>query len=324
MMPQTETHPAQPGLRPTWSRAEYRLKFSAGGLLLFVVRFPAMVAQAFNLGATECDYEPLLTDDIRAAIVYSQPAEQPLSRVRLQRDVIRYVRSQYRRFLIALNGTYAEYEKRFSSRRRKHFHQAVRKLRSASGGAIDWREYRWPADIQAFHTLARQVSQTTYQERLVDAGLPDTDAFRSQLAETAERDGVRGYILFLDREPIAYEYCPVSGAVITCERLGYDPDYRQYSPGLVLLLLTLGRLFETKQFEIFDLGRGEAWYKETLATGSVLCADIYWFRKTISNLALVLCHATFELLSTTLSSISERLGVRQKLKRIVRSHYGRT
>jgi Acetyltransferase (GNAT) domain len=306
--------------------SEHRLKFSLGGVLLHAVRFPAITMDAAFQAVGGADRlavcPPALPGDVRAAIVYSHPAEQPLRRVRLQGDVIRYVRSQYRRVLIDLNGTYAEYEKRFSSRRRKHFHQALRRLAAASGGAIDWREYRHPSDMQVFYSLAREVSQTTYQEKLVDAGLPATDTFRHQLAEMAERDSVRGYILFLDQRPIAYQYCPSSGTVITCERIGYDPAYRQHSPGLVLLLLMLESLFAAKCFDIFDLGKGEYAYKETMATSSVPGADIYYFRRTIPNLFLVLCHATFESCSTTMSSISERLGLRQKLKRLLRAHYG--
>jgi CelD/BcsL family acetyltransferase involved in cellulose biosynthesis len=312
---------------PTWRRIERRLKFSVGGVLLHAVRFPALTYDAAFRDDGGADSlavcAPALPDDVRAAIVYSHPTHQRLRRICIQTRTLRYVRSQYRRFLIELNGTYAQYEKQFSSRRRKHFHQAVRKLRSASGGAIDWREYRRPSDMASFHRLARAISQTTYQEKLVDAGLPDTDAFRHDLAEMAERDDVRGYILFLNQKPIAYEYCPASGDVITCERLGYDPECRQHSPGLVLLLLTLERLFESKRFGIFDFGRGEFAYKETLATNSVPCADIYYFRKTIANVTLVLCHSAFEASVKTVSSIAEKLGLRPKLKRILRAHYER-
>jgi CelD/BcsL family acetyltransferase involved in cellulose biosynthesis len=311
----------------TWKRADHRLKFSFGGVLLHAVRFPAVTREAAFLADITADglgiCQPSLPDDVRAAIVYSQRAEQPLGRVQLQAHTVRYVRSQYRRFLIALNGTYVDYEKKFSPQRRRHFRQAVRRFAEASGGTIDWREYRRPSDMALFHSLAREVSQKTYQEKLTDAGLPDTDTFRQELAERAERDSVRGHILFLDQKPIAYQYCPASGTVITCERLGYDPEYRQHSPGLVLLLLTLERLFTEKRFDIFDFGKGEYSYKETMATSSVPCADIYYLRRTMSNLALVFCHATIEVCSTTLSSISERLGLRRKLKKVLRSHYGR-
>lgn len=307
---------------PAWARLEHRLKFSLGGVLLHAVRLPAVMLDAAFLERNADIGEPALPEDVRVAIVYSQPAAQSLRRICFQTRTIRYVRSQYRRFLIGLNGPYAQYEKRLSSRRRKHFHQMMRKFTSASGGTIDWREYRRPPEMPTFHSLAREVSQNTYQEKLVDAGLPATDAFRRELIEMAERDRVRGYILFLDQKPIAYQYCPARGHVITCERLGYDPEYRQHSPGLVLLLLTLERLFSGKRFEIFDFGRGEFSYKETLATSSIPCADIYYFRKSLFNLVLVLCHASLEVCAKTVSSISEKLGIRQKLKKIVRTHYG--
>lgn len=316
---------ADPITNTAWKRVEHRLKFSVGGVLLHAVAFPAATREAAFLedSAEHQASPPYLPNDARAAICFSERADELLPRVQLQTGTIRYVRSQYRRFLITLDGTYTDYEKKFSSQRRKHFRQALRKFTETSGGAIEWREYRRPSEMAEFHRLGREVSQKTYQEKLTDAGLPDTDAFRHELAERAELDCVRGHILFLEGKPIAYQYCPTSETVITCERLGYDPAYRQHSPGLVLLLLTLERLFAEKRFQIFDFGKGEYSYKETMATSSVPCADIYHFRRTMSNIALVFCHATLELCSARLSAASERLGLRDKLKKLLRSHYGR-
>ena len=67
---------------------------------------------------------------------------------------------------------------------------------------------------------------------------------------------------------MAYEYCPVACDVITCERVGYDPECRQHSPGLLT----------------FDFGRGEFSFKATLATGSIPCADIYCLRHKLKEL----------------------------------------
>jgi hypothetical protein len=314
--------------RQNWNRVETRLKFSFGGILLHSVRFAAATLNVpfLELGLNPADSDHFFKDlpaDLDAAIIYSHPIEGHISRIQFQPDFLRYARSQYRRFLIDLSGTYQEYELKFSSRRRKHLRSMVRKFSELSGGAIDWREYRRPDQMAAFYEFARRISQRTYQEKFVDAGLPATPEFQQQLLELAEQDNVHGAILFLDGKPIAYQYCTAGGLMLTCDRVGYDPDYRQHSPGFLLLLLTLERLFIERHFEIFDFGRGDYSYKETLATRFIPCADLFYFRRTFLNIAMVFCHAALAGSSEQIAVLFDRLGVRQKLKTIMRSHYAR-
>ena len=55
-----------------------------------------------------------------------------------------------------------------------------------------------------FHHLAREISAKTYQERLLDAGLPADESYLEILQALASRDQVRAFILFHQDVQAAY------------------------------------------------------------------------------------------------------------------------
>src|SRR2546425_3483870 len=305
-----------------WFEKRVRLKFSFGGILLHSAWFDALVLDEHlaNLGSDPADPCPSfegIPRGICAALISSHPIREQLARVALVRGTVRYVRSQYRRFYIDLNGSYSDYLKRFSSQRRNHLTRMVRKFEKSCGGYIRWREYERPEEMAEFHRLARQVSQKTYQEKLVDAGLSDSEEFRQEITRLAASGGVRGQLLFYGERPIAYQFCRADAGILTYEVVGYDPEFRQHSPGTVLLLLTLQKLFSEQSFFRFDLGKGEYAYKETLSTASDLCADIYYFRFTLRNFLLVASHAALTHCSDAVAALLAAFRLKQRIKRLL-------
>ncbi len=72
-----------------------------------------------------------------------------------------------------------------------------------------WKVYKAPGEMPEFFRLARAVSKITYQEKLLDAGLPDSEEFRHEMERLAQQGRVRGFILFYQNKPVSYLYCPV-------------------------------------------------------------------------------------------------------------------
>ncbi len=312
----------------SWVVKSVRLKFVFGGFLLRTVRFKALVLNG-NFGDLSTDpSEPRGAIDqqpaeVLATLVSSHPVDHILPRLSFVGDKIRYVPRQYKRFYLDLNGTFQDYIGQLSHNRRKQLRRSLRSFAAASGGHTQWREFRYPDEMTEYHRLAREVSAKTYQENLADAGLPDGAAFLDEIIEMAANDAIRGYILFLDGKPIAYHHCPTEGNVIVYERTGYDLDYRHLRPGLTLLFLAIEHLFITGTFSRFDFGRGEFAYKESFSAGSVLCADIYHFRRTPANYALVLAHTAVDGTWTAIASVLDRFHLKDRLKKMVRLHYGK-
>lgn len=306
-----------------WIEEPTRLKYSFGGILLYTARLSATTLDVHfsRLTTNPADQQPpweAFSSEVRVARVLSHPIEGELPRLCLLPDAIRYVPSRYRRFYINLEGTFAKYLEDLSSESRYGLRRRIRKFTDLSGGAIRWHEFRRPEEMAEYHRLARQVSRETYQERHLDAGLADGEDFRRKLITLAEVDAVRGYILYQGEKPVAYVYCSAQQDILVYHKAGYDPEFHRHSPGTVLLYLMLESLFEQRRFQSLDFGRGEYPYKESLSTGATECADIYYFRRTSSNLLLAGTHSALDTFSSSTSNMLNRLGLKTKIKRFIR------
>ena len=202
----------------------------------------------------------------------------------------------------------------------------MRKFEQASGGTIRWSCYRTPQEIEEFYALARSVSARSYQERLLDAGLPGGDAFREAMIRAAGEGNIRGYLIFLDAEAIAYLYCPIRDGVVQYAYLGYLLEFTDLSPGTVLLWLTMEDLFKEGGHRVFDFTEGGArskhGQKRLFATGSVQCADVYVLRFTLANAGIVLAHAGVEWIVVRTGKLLEAAGVKRGVRRVVRRFRG--
>ncbi|MDQ8756402.1 GNAT family N-acetyltransferase [Sphingosinicella sp. LHD-64] len=197
-----------------------------------------------------------------------------------------FVRQHYSRHHADLRIGFDAYLAGFSAKTRSTLRRKVRRLADRSGGALDLRAYRAPGEMAEFHRLARQVSARTYQERLLDAGLPEGSEALTRLEALARRDAVRGWVLLVDDEPISYLHAPAEGEVLLYAHLGYDPDFADFSPGTVLQVEAMRQLMGERRFAWFDFTEGDGAHKRLFATGSIDSVDLLLLRRTPANLLL--------------------------------------
>lgn len=197
-----------------------------------------------------------------------------------------FVRQRYPRHYADLRIGFDAYYAGFSAKRRATLRRKEKKLAEASGGAIDVRSYRAPAEMRAFHRLARDVAAATYQERLLGAALPAGGAFADALVRAAEADAVRGWILHVRGEPAAYLHAPAQGDSLLYAHLGYRPAFADLSVGTMLQLHAMRDLMSEGRFRWFDFTGGDGEHKRQWATGSVPSADVLLLRPTPGNLAV--------------------------------------
>jgi hypothetical protein len=191
----------------------------------------------------------------------------------------------------------------------------LRKFEEFSGGGIEWREFQ-PPTMDEFHRLAYDLSERTYQARLLRSGLPALDQFRRIVSECRD---ARGYILLHAAKAIAYIFCPVHDGNLSYDCVGFDPDYHQWSPGTVLQYLALQSLFAERRFRCFDFTEGEGAHKQFFGNRSVLCADILYFRKTARNFLLIYLHSGLAMISRAIVGALDRLGLKARIKKLIRS-----
>lgn len=262
----------------------------------------------------------------QGALLYAAPVEAGDTRLRFQDGLLRYVPQEAERHLVRLEGDFEDYMALFAGKTRSTLRRKVRRFeREALPGPV-FQEYRGSAELATFLPLARQVSARSYQETMLDAGMPDDADFRNELQAAGDEDRARGYLLFHGEQPVAYLYCPLYADVARYEFVGYDPAFGRLSPGTVLLLKVLERLFPDPLVHVFDFteGGGDDGHKAFFATETRQCGNVYYFPPTLRNLLVVLAHVSAGAVSVHTGRTLQRLGMKTRVRTALRALRGRS
>jgi len=304
-----------------WLAQSKTLRFQIGELTLGSVNLPSQTLDTHFLHFRGGAEEPILPFNefppgTEAFFAGSYPIPQRMRRIAFRNSRIRYVPAQYFRYYIDLQGSFENYVQKFSSKARSNLRKKIRRYAEFSGGEIAWRAFS-RTEMEEFHSIAFRVAESTYQARLqLGSALPPYDEFCRHLSKYTD---ARGFILFHDGSPVSYIFCPIVDNSLLYEFVGYDSGYEKWSPGTVLQYCVLQSLFENREFTMFDFTEGEGIHKEFFANRSCLCADIFYFRLTPKNLAIVIVHAGLFTASRSIVHLLDRMGVKVRIKKYLRS-----
>jgi GNAT acetyltransferase-like protein len=306
--------------RGEWQSRQIGFRYQLSYLKLFEINFTALDdARPFDPdrpAVAELDAPlPEVPAPYDVIAIRHQPLSAPIAVIKRVPTMLRYAPRQLLHFYTDLRRSHGDPFGAMSSKTRSTVLRKVRNYEKFCGGAISWRICRTPEDMRDYQAQARQVAIKTYQERLFDAGLPDDDAFRNHTLELADRDLVRGFLLFHGDRPVAYLYTPAPDGFLVYQYLGYDPAYASHSPGTVLQYLALKALYEEGRFPLYYWGYGFSQTKQIFSTGQFLAADVYFFRPTVRNYVAVWLHYTTDRFSEIVGALLDRVGLKQKINR---------
>lgn len=262
-----------------------RLRFQLGARTPFSVQRRlrrTMVPLDTALQGGELSLPPLDPAD-HGYFASSIPLTQIDRLTRRHGDLKPFVYQRYARRYADLGVGFDAYMQGFSSKTRSTLRRKLRKFAEIAGGELDVRSYRGPAELAEFHKLARVISRRTYQERLLDAGLPEGAGFEAEMTRRAEEDRVRAWLLFAEGKPVSYLYTPAEGDTLVYAWLGYDPAFSAHSPGAVLQLEAMRGMMEEGRFRYLDFTEGDGQHKRQFANGSIESADLLLLRPSLSN-----------------------------------------
>lgn len=246
------------------------------------------------------------------------PIAQTLPRITRVGTGLRYALKQYVHCYVDLKGDFESYRQKFSSKTRSTIQRKVKKFAEHSGGELRWTIHRTRAELQEFFSVAAPLSAKTYQERLLDVGLPSSEGFRVSALQAADRGGIRAFILYDRDRPVSYLYCPVSDGIVEYAYLGFDPEYRDHSVGTVLQWLAFDSLFSEGQHSWFDFTEGESAHKRLFATHQQLCVNLMFVRSGFRAKALVLFHSVFNTVVDRIARFLDRWELRGRIRRFLR------
>lgn len=227
-------------------------------------------------------------------------------------------RQDYRRHYIDMSLGFEGYMARFSGKTRSTLRRKAKKLAEETGG-YSVSQHRSPEEVARFLDLALPLSAKTYQARLLDAGLPEGPAARAAMLAAAGEDRMRCFLLHARGEPIAYLALPVAGRTLVYAHLGYDPAWARLSPGTVLQMEALERLFAEGRYRWFDFTEGEGAHKELFGTDAVACASFVLLRPTLANRALLGARAGFDTLASEGKRLAARSGALGPIRQLLRA-----
>lgn len=227
-------------------------------------------------------------------------------------------RQDYRRHYINMQQSFADYMAQFSGKTRSTLRRKARKLADEAGG-YTITEHRAPDEVAAFLTAALPLSARTYQARLLDAGLPDGPDARRAMLEAAEAGHFCAFLLHAKRQPIAYLALPVTGRTLVYAHLGYDPAWARLSPGTVLQMEALERLFAESRYRWFDFTEGDGTHKQLFGTGCAACSSLVLLEPTLANRSLLSARAGFDASVAKAKALAARSGALGRLRALLRA-----
>lgn len=311
--------PSPAALLRSGRRNSIRLRFESGGLNRFPVDFKAISCQ---YGAA--DRPPLVHDfdtlpaGVDVVLYPACPVENHLARLSFGNHVFGYTR-RFTNFVVDIKDSYETYWNRFSSKSRWVYKTKAKKLSKACAGKITYRQCRSAEEMKEFYDLARKVELGSFQEKVLRNGIPDDPLFFKEMMELASNGNVRGYLLIVKEKPVAYLYCLATPQTLFHETSGYDPAFATYSPGVLLQQYALQEIFAERRFRLFDFSSGGGQHKEFFSTRRLDRADVYIFRKTLRNVAIVSFVAGLGFALTKFTDMLGRIGLDARLRRLVRS-----
>ncbi len=267
------------------------LKFQIGARTVATIP-RRLVRVSFSLDAVLAARAPILPplpDDADGYLVTSlpEPMPEPMLAGLDRHGLLAFVRQRYVRYHVDLAAGEAAWLAGLSGSARSGIKRKAKKLAAANGGMLDIRRYHDAAAFADFHPLARAVSATTYQEKLLGSGLPDGPESVRHLASLAAKDGLRAWLLFIAGTPVAYLCCTADGESLCYTYVGHDPSHNDLSPGAVLQVEAMRELFAERRFARFDFTEGEGQHKRQFSTGGTACVDVLLLRRTLANRATV-------------------------------------
>jgi len=183
----------------------------------------------------------------------------------------------------AIDEVYA----RMSSKHRKNLRREIKRLFNETGG-VRIACYRSESELDQLFCDAELIAAKTYQRGLM-AGFADNPQVRERLGLAARKGWLRANLLYMEKRPVAFWIGMLYGETFVSEYLGYDPEFRQWSPGMVLIMRIIQGFCAGADGDTvteLDFGLGHAEYKASLCTASWMEAPVYIFSPTVKGMRL--------------------------------------
>jgi hypothetical protein len=150
-----------------------------------------------------------------------------------------------------------------------------------------------PESVDGLIAQAETVVRKSYQ-RQIGVGFAASDFMRARLAFMARVGWLRGFVLNLDGRPGAFWIGTLRNGVFVSDYLAFDPAFKEYAPGMYLILKAIEMLAGESRGPArqIDFGGGDGLYKERLSNRAVEEAQVHIFAPNLRGLTTNVLRST--------------------------------
>ena len=163
--------------------------------------------------------------------------------------------------VLKLRPSFESYLKEMGTKARANLRREIRQLNQFSGGRLRLVTATAQEDVEAFLIDAQEVSQRSWQHRVIGERVRADEQTTRSLRDLSARGLLRSYLLKIDNRPVAFVIGYQYAGVYSYAEIGFDEELRDYSPGKVLLYLLVEDLHRLNSPLVLDFGVGDALYK---------------------------------------------------------------
>ncbi|WP_374089778.1 GNAT family N-acetyltransferase [Methylomicrobium lacus] len=215
-------------------------------------------------------------------------------------------------WLLSLPSTWEAFLK---SRKKKHRHELSRypKVLDKKFGE-QWiiKRYDTQALAMEFVEAAEAIACKTYHRKL-EVGFLYNEEYIQRVVLDARHGRLRGYVLYIKGEPKAFYYGFVYKTTLHLAATGFDPAYRTYELGTILLM----RIFQDfcgTEVNVIDFGLGDADYKRRLCSEYFVESPVYVFSSSMRGRGLHILHSITKTFNKLGKSLLDKLQITQYVK----------
>lgn len=315
-----------------------KLGFEVG---YFRIRWPRVRCLTFVYGAIHGDASPenievLLREAMRSlkrneadiANFEFVPVESPLFQLGLEvpgilaRDTLPAKQGHE---IMTVPESFDEIYRRMSSGRRIETRRRIKKLHSHPAGELRFVCYRHESDLDRLFEDAEAIASRTYQRGL-GAGFANDSLVRQRLGLAARKGWLRGNLLYIGDRPVSFWIGMLYHGSFVSEYMGYDPEFRQWSPGMVLMMHVIEGFCNRSNGDVvqdLDFGLGHAEYKAVLSTKRWSEASVYIFSTSPKGLLLKTLRSGTRVVDSSARKLLASTSFFPKLKRAWRDRLAR-
>jgi CelD/BcsL family acetyltransferase involved in cellulose biosynthesis len=210
-----------------------------------------------------------------------------------------------------------------SAKVRKNLKWQAKKLLKDFEGAVRFRCYQSPNDLDTLFQDVERVAKKTYQRGL-GVGFMDNPPMRKRLHMEAERGWLRAYVLYIRDQPTAFWIGKRYGDAFYSDFMGYDTTVSKYSPGMYVVTTALEQMCASQDApQSVDFGLGDAQYKAVLSDVQWQEASTYLFAPTLKATSVNLLRTAVGLADTATRSLLNRTELLQRTKTMWRRRIAR-